>query len=144
MSGLVTTSKSCGRCRAAERAPSSSYCRPCATEHMRERRAARPEHYKQHARQYVRNRKYGLSPSDYKAILASQGGCCAICGDTQGSASAEDLFVDHDHATGQVRGLLCNGCNAALGCMQDVPERLEAAAEYLRRTRAVILVKAVA
>jgi recombination endonuclease VII len=68
---------------------------------------------------------YGLSIERYDALLAEQGGGCAICGRT------ERLHVDHDHESGVVRGILCGGCNRALGCMDDDPERLVAAARYL-------------
>lgn len=81
---------------------------------------------------------YGISLSDYEMILILQDGGCAICRATHAGRrnSGKWLHVDHDHETGQVRGLLCNTCNVALGAMRDDEKRLEAAAEYLRQTRA--------
>jgi len=74
---------------------------------------------------------YGLSLQDYEAMVAQQGGVCRIC-KTQ---PARPLFVDHSHASGRVRGLLCHPCNAALGFMRDDPVIAAAAAEYLREAK---------
>lgn len=109
--------------------------------YKRERHAAEQASGAAHARTLVR---YGLTPDDYQRLLDSQAGGCAICG---GMDERRRLNVDHDHATGEVRGLLCSGCNGArLGRLGDSPERadelaayyeqraycLRAAAEYLR------------
>jgi hypothetical protein len=59
----------------------------------------------------------------------AQGGLCAIC--QREEAVVGRLVIDHDHATGRVRRLLCNRCNLALGLLDDDPTRLEAAAAYL-------------
>jgi hypothetical protein len=85
-------------------------------------------------------RKYGLSPAEYDAMLAAQAGLCAACGGAETSlhpktGKPKRLSVDHCHATGRVRGLLCKACNFAIGHAADDPERLIAAAEYLRRHR---------
>jgi hypothetical protein len=73
---------------------------------------------------------YGLTPEAFDELLAGQGGCCAICRTTE--AGKKGWCVDHNHATGQVRGLLCASCNLAIGYMADDPARHEAAARYLR------------
>ena len=75
---------------------------------------------------------YGLSLQDYKAMVAQQGGVCRICK----TKPARPLFVDHCHASGKVRGLLCHPCNAALGFMRDDPVIAAAATEYLREREA--------
>jgi hypothetical protein len=75
-------------------------------------------------------RIYGIGLDDYEALLARQGGRCAICGVT---APARGLFVDHCHDTGMVRGLLCGPCNSALGFMGDDSARLRLGADYLDR-----------
>jgi Recombination endonuclease VII len=75
---------------------------------------------------------YGLSPRDYDAMLAGQGGVCAICK----TRLDKPLFVDHSHATGKVRGLLCRPCNFSLGFMRDDPRLTSAATEYLLRAAA--------
>lgn len=75
-----------------------------------------------------RPEKYGLSRDELAALLA-QHGVCAICGtDAWGFRGPN---VDHDHATGRIRGVLCSKCNQALGLLDDNADRLRAAAEYL-------------
>ncbi len=73
-------------------------------------------------------RTFGISNQDYDALLAAQGGGCAICGRPPSKAA---LHVDHDHETGRVRGLLCVGCNNALGQFRDDVELLARATSYV-------------
>jgi Recombination endonuclease VII len=75
--------------------------------------------------------RYGLSEADYNALFAEQDGKCAICG-AGPSGKWNILNVDHDHVTGQVRGLLCHRCNTALGLFRDDPVILAPAVAYLR------------
>ena len=70
-----------------------------------------------------------MTVADFEAMRAAQGGCCAICNE----AFSRTPKVDHCHATGKVRGLLCNGCNIAIGHFKDDAVRMEAAAAYMRR-----------
>jgi hypothetical protein len=73
-------------------------------------------------------RKYGLSLVEFAELLKAQGGRCAICGSTDwgktGGSVRQWPNVDHDHATGQVRGLLCDRCNRGLGYFGDSAELL--------------------
>lgn len=83
--------------------------------------------------------KYGITRADYDAMLAKQGGGCALCGSTPQQAPGRTshsivLYVDHDHVTGRVRGLLCNTHNRALGLFGDDPEMLQKAIGYLSRS----------
>lgn len=74
---------------------------------------------------------YGLSPEQYDALLAEQGGVCAICGGV--NKGSRSLAVDHDHETGTVRGLLCIPCNSAVGLLKEDPDLLQNARIYLLR-----------
>ena len=76
--------------------------------------------------------KYGLTIEEYNQMFQAQGGACAICRRTQFTL-CRSLAVDHCHKTGRVRGLLCTGCNLALGGFEDCPIRLDQAAFYLRK-----------
>lgn len=70
-------------------------------------------------------RSYGITMEVYQQMYNNQGGACAICG------SETDLFVDHNHETGEVRGLLCNSCNTGVGLLKDSPSNLSNAIKYL-------------
>jgi Recombination endonuclease VII len=71
---------------------------------------------------------YGLRSGEYDALFTAQGGRCAICRETR----SQRLSVDHCHATGVVRGLLCRRCNGRLlTAALDRPWVLRAAASYL-------------
>jgi hypothetical protein len=75
-------------------------------------------------------RAYGLTVEGYFAILSAQGGGCAICGKTS-EEQGRKLAVDHCHATGKVRGILCDPCNQGLGSYRDNVTLLRRAIEYL-------------
>jgi hypothetical protein len=76
-------------------------------------------------------RRYGLTETQYRALLELQGGLCKICRRGPEGSGKKMLTVDHDHKTGEVRGLLCNHCNAALGNFRDDPLILRAALAYI-------------
>jgi recombination endonuclease VII len=119
--------------RAAQRRYRASH-----KEQIRERRILKWENDPVHRerertrdREWHRKRRfqevYGISLADYDLMLARQRGVCAIC-----KRSGQVLCVDHCHATGKVRGLLCSKCNSTLGFCDDDPKRLLAAIAYLR------------
>lgn len=79
-------------------------------------------------------KQYGITADDYHRMLREQEGACRICGAVAGSPrnlNRSKLCVDHCHKGGQVRGLLCHGCNLLLGRADDDPAILRKAAEYL-------------
>lgn len=82
---------------------------------------------------YMRQYIYGLSHEQFVAMLDEQDNACAICRSTEWPGKGNRPHVDHDHATGEVRGLLCGRCNFGLGQFQDDPARLAAAIKYLTR-----------
>ena len=69
-----------------------------------------------HVAEKERARRYGLSAEDYNKLLARQNGVYGIC-----KRPGRKLCVDHCHATGKVRGLLCHNCNSGLGLYNDNP-----------------------
>lgn len=77
-------------------------------------------------------KRYGLDLQGYKNLLSKQSGCCAICGRKDpGVPGRKRLFVDHDHVTLDIRGLLCYRCNTGCGNFKDSSRILELAAKYL-------------
>lgn len=77
-------------------------------------------------------RKYGLSLEEYGAMLAHQGGVCAICGKSRiARAGQPNLHVDHDHSTHLIRGLLCWPCNKLLPARRNLASLLTSAVAYL-------------
>jgi hypothetical protein len=123
----------------AWRTTNGSRCRECRKITVRKWRQRNPGYDKKWYRDnpeksaILQRRKhlkrlYGLSIEQYEAMLSSQGGVCSICG----GLCKKRLSVDHDHATGQIRGLLCSKCNFAIGLLES-PEKLAAAQSYLTR-----------
>lgn len=80
---------------------------------------------------YMRQYLYGVTPEQYQALLDAQDDRCAVCRSDAWPGKDNRPHVDHDHATGAVRGLLCGRCNTGLGQFQDDPALLRAAVDYL-------------
>lgn len=74
--------------------------------------------------------KYGITGNVYDFLLKGQDYLCRICHKTP-EENGKDLSVDHDHSTGDIRGLLCQKCNTGLGMFEDDPILLESAVVYL-------------
>jgi len=116
-------------------------CKACNYAAARRWKSAHPERRAERHRANPRpainrslRRLYGIDLADYEQRLAMQRGICAICGTAP--TTIRRLDVDHDHATGRIRGLLCTHCNLALGHMRHDPERARAMANYLERAAA--------
>lgn len=116
----------CKECRKAEVNAWRLKNRDAHNAAERRRYAESPTKWDRHLRN-----KYGIDAAEYERLLEGQGGRCGVCKE----GSEETLAVDHDHATGAVRGLLCAKCNRMLGCALDNPATLDAGAAYLRSMR---------
>ena len=84
-------------------------------------------------------RRFDLSLSDYEGLLEEQGGLCAICGEKETGRDKDGtprrLQIDHDHSSGQVRSLLCSGCNVGLAGFKEDRKRMGKAIEYVKTKR---------
>jgi hypothetical protein len=92
----------------------------------------------EYLRDYHLKTTFGIGIADFNRLLASQNGVCAIClcpETVRRHGKAIPLHVDHDHATGRVRGLLCMRCNNGVGLLGEDPTRLRMAAQYLESSR---------
>lgn len=77
-------------------------------------------------------RRYNLTINQYNELFNKQCGYCYICLTHQDSLKNK-LSVDHNHKTGQIRGLLCQNCNTALGKMKESSFLLERMIDYLKK-----------
>ena len=111
------------------------FCRPCGRNNQAKWRTGNREKANRIAANSHRMKRLGVTSEKYDELLASQGGVCAICKElciTKTTTGIQkSLAVDHNHETGQVRGLLCARCNTAIGLLGDDPIRLQYAANYL-------------
>lgn len=80
-------------------------------------------------------RAYGLTEADWDGLIKRQRGLCAICRTGKPGGRGERWHIDHDHVTGQVRGLLCHRCNMGIGFFLDDPDVIRAAARYVAKHR---------
>jgi hypothetical protein len=135
----------------------STYCKTCQVEKNRKYRHRNKEKFRVHSkwlyenhrndyidaakRNYQNNkerhrrnklkRTYGITIEQYDEILKAQNGVCAVCRKSASRVTSKHLFVDHDHKTGKVRGLLCGNCNSLLGHAKDSLVILKDAIHYL-------------
>ena len=94
-----------------------------------------PEYQALHNRKSEYRRKYGITIEDYDRMLEEQNGRCAICRTDKPGGAGARFAVDHNHDTGNVRGLLCNNCNRGLGHLKDSVLLLEQAINYLNEEK---------
>lgn len=107
-----------------------SWCRRCTRDASNAWHKRHPE--KRRNQNYKHNHKITLE--EYNAMFAKQGGLCASCGCPAAGmhyGKPRNLAVDHCHKTGEIRGLLCDMCNRALGMLDDDPEKIKALLRYI-------------
>ena len=109
----------------------SPQCKACDKIRLTEWRKNNPQRNLYSHRKSELKQKYGLTHAQVAILKEAQNGVCAIC--RRVARMPWGLCVDHDHATGRVRGLLCRPCNSALGLLQDSPEVIREALQYLDR-----------
>ena len=147
----LETVKACSKCHVEKRlsefhrmgAKRQSQCKPCRNATVRDAWHKDRKHNLQRRKSLWRDsewpkyleRKYGITVSDYNEMLQAQDGKCAICRENPHHVRDGEvmrLCVDHNHVTGQVRGLLCIDCNRGLGFFEKTDGLIDLAASYLR------------
>jgi hypothetical protein len=108
-----------------------SKCKKCNAAWQRERYAAGHKNDDSRWQSRIKYR-YGLTKEGFDALWEESNGQCSIC-TTQLRIEHSGYAIDHNHATGAVRGLLCTACNSGLGHFRDSANLLEAAVAYLDR-----------
>lgn len=153
--GTVTVqNKTCNKCKNTKLASEffkdkgisdglSTVCKDCKTETTRIWRENNRDKYNQNMREFRANNKewakntdlmrtHGISLEDYNKMLKDQNGVCAMC--AKPPQGKRPLVVDHNHATGKVRQLLCYGCNRALHMLEN-QVLFEAGKKYLKKNK---------
>lgn len=111
-----------------------AYCKVCHNSNMRSQNRT------DYMRNYDLQKTYGIDVTEYQRLLLLQDGKCAICDKTaeeKMKGKKKYLCVDHCHTTGNIRGLLCDPCNRAIGLLQDSKESLAKAINYLSKSRTI-------
>jgi Autographiviridae endonuclease VII len=156
---LEAKTKFCGGCKQtkflSEYTPSRRYntgveskCKLCRNKFMRENRAKDPERHRHYCRKHNAKRKndpayiaarsnrnykkkYGLSKQEVQYLHTIQNNKCAICDVPASTQRYGVLKVDHNHTTGNIRGLLCSACNLGIGYFKENITAIKEAANYL-------------
>lgn len=103
-----------------------AYCRKCANEYNR-------KYYTTEKRKNsILKHRYGVDKGWFDSTLLKQKNKCIICGDRGNYKGKALLVVDHNHKTGQVRGLLCHRCNVFVGYLEANPGLVIKVKKYLK------------
>jgi hypothetical protein len=143
---MSSCTKICRECLQPNGSPQpKAYCKPCRkivyrryarklyseqrdkkAKYQRDLREKDPDAYRKSHYIWSLKRKYGMEFSEYERLMTKQESKCAICRDEV------KLVVDHCHETGNIRGLLCGGCNRGIGLLRDRLDIVISAVEYLK------------
>ncbi len=136
----MSSDKTCCMC-ATPIGKKSIRCKPCLKKYRRENKIAK----KEYLREWTLNSKYGISTKEFDNMFNQIQGRCEICNiemqkpiSKQGGQPKNTAFIDHDHDTKKIRGLLCNSCNRLLGTFEKSAKNqhffsLEKAMKYLNK-----------
>ena len=135
--------KKCGKCKlikptsafAVDKSRIDGHLYSCKTCINKEYKANWYKKHKEQCRRVMLRNNYGLTLEEYDEMFEKQDGVCAICDGI--NSNDKRLFVDHNHETGEIRGLLCTRCNLNLGVIEK-PGYLSKLLEYLQSSGSVL------
>jgi len=110
-------------------------CKDCKNAAARKIRIDEPERYakyKKRHNEYLKEKRYGISQDQFDKMLVDQNNMCKICGNE--FKIIKDAHIDHCHNRNIVRGILCNGCNIAIGQFYDNTDIMDNAIKYLQNS----------
>jgi hypothetical protein len=125
-----------------------TWCSECDTEHWRRLKREAYHRMKQDTEKYEKHRSrlksnshrrsFSFLSDEYDRLFKLQDGFCAYCGQLETATNKKSglvlaLAVDHNHATGEPRALLCRSCNIAFGFMEENPERIRLLLQYAQK-----------
>jgi hypothetical protein len=150
---MYMTTKTCSKCHVekpieefvktkANRSGYHSWCRECFNAYYRGKkpenaakqrawRKANPDKQAAYRRKHHLKVNYGMSPEETLELLDRQNGRCAICMKHIEFSGRGGAVVDHDHVTGEVRGVLCSRCNSGVGLFEEDCRAMSRAIDYL-------------
>lgn len=111
----------------------TSTCKACATKNTAAHYYRNKTDLNRSRTVYTLRKVYGITPEQWNACFEEQGRRCATCKTAEPGNKRGTWATDHDHKTGKFRGILCTGCNLALGAAKDSTETLVSLIEYLRK-----------
>lgn len=112
--------------------PRGNHCKRCVIAQTGAYQSANRERATEWQRRWKLIHTYSITADEFDTLLAKQGGRCAICRThPRQDSRIKRLALDHDHETGQVRGLLCNRCNRGIGLLGDTAASIDVAIAYL-------------
>ncbi len=121
------------KCKPCKVKDSNSWISLNMEQHIKGTEKSRKKRF-QYLRVYNRKKKYNLTDAQHQKMLLEQNNLCAICLLIPETLT-KPLYVDHDHKTGKVRGLLCQKCNTAFGMFLESEEIMQNAISYSKRTK---------
>jgi hypothetical protein len=108
-----------------------TYCSACKQLRTKESVKKHPEKHSKYSWKSRIKKMYGVTEDHYLGLYVSQNGKCAICKESI-ELRGKQTHIDHNHETLEVRGLLCHGCNTAIGLFKESEDNMNNAIKYLK------------